>query len=325
MAYHDYGVIYADKEYLQFEKRVKKVYEEAEKDILHTMDVFLSKYQKKNAKWLKDIEDGKASEDDYKRWMKGQVFQGQQWANKKASIAKTMLNANIAALNMANSRTPYIFQVNGNYAAYQMENSKGVNFGFNLYNQSAVNELLRGANVLPFKKLDKGKDLKWNFQNIKNIMAKSIIKGDGINKIANNLAKEMPNRNKNMIKTHARTMYTSAQNKGRMARFKEAEEKGIDMEKEWFATLDARTRDYHRDLDRQRKPLDEPFEIAGIQIMEPADPYAPPFMVYNCRCTMNSYIKKYPPQYTTRRDNESKKLISDMSYREWEKWKEGQG
>ena len=327
MAKTDIGGQYADKEFLLLEKRLKKLYSEAEKDIQGKMDAFFARFEKKNKQWLKDIKDGTATQADYQKWLKGQVFQGKQWEYRKASIANTAMHANEAAINLVNDRIPNVFQVNGNYAAYQMEHSAGVDFGFNLYNSTTVKELIaEDADILPFKKLNKTKDLQWNFQIIKNEVTKGIIEGESIDKIARRVAKGIPDRNMSMLRTHARTMVTSAQNRGRLTRYEEAQDKGIEMEKEWFATLDGRTRDTHRMLDRQRRPLDKPFEVEGFTIDYPCDPHAHPSLVYNCRCTMNSYIKKYPPQYTTRTamgDDGKSELIADMSYKDWLKWKEG--
>jgi hypothetical protein len=323
MAKTDIGVQYADKEYVRLLAELNKIYNEASVDIQEKMDAFYTRFKKKDELWKKRLKNGEVTQEDYKKWLKGQVFQGKQWEYRKQSIANTLVNANEVAINMVNQRVPNVFQFNGNYAAYQMENSVGVELGFNLYNPATVRELiLDDKNILPPKKLNKAKDTVWNYQLIKHEVAKGIIEGEGIPQITKRLSKVIPDRNKSMLTTHARTMVTEAQNKGRLTRFEEARDKGIDMEKEWFSTLDGRTRYTHRLLDRQRKPLDEPFEVEDYKIMYPADPQAHPSLVYNCRCTMNSYIKKYPPQYTTRRDNESKKLIKDMSYQEWEKWKE---
>lgn len=333
MAKKDLGVIQADKEFLKLEKRLNKIYKEAEIDVQHKMNVYFAKYQKKNDTWLAKLKAAENTDDypqlqkDYQKWLKGQVFQGKQWEYKKESIASALTNINQVAVNMINDAIPDVFQFNGNYAAYQLEQGAGVDFGFNMYDSSAVKQIIaENKDILPFKKLDKAKDVKWNFRSIKNEVAKGIIEGESINKIANRLSTVIPDRNKSMLRTHARTMVTSAQNAGRLERFKDAQSKGLEMEKEWFCTLDGRTRDTHRLLDRQRKPLDEPFEVDNFKIMYPADPHAHPSMVYNCRCTMNSYLKKYPPQYTTRSardDNGDSVLIKDMSYQEWEEWKNG--
>ena len=333
MAKKDLGVIQADKDFLELEKRLNKIYKEASIDVQQKMDVYFARYQKKNDTWLAKLKAAENTDEypqlqkEYKAWLKGQVFQGKQWKARQQSIANTLLHSNEVAINMINDAIPEVFQFNGNYAAYQLEHSEGVDFGFNLYDSTTVKKIVADdVDILPFKKLNKAKDLKWNFQSIKNEVAKGIIEGESIDKISKRLATVIPDRNKSMLRTHARTMVTSAQNAGRLERFKDAQSKGLEMEKEWFCTLDGRTRDTHRLLDRQRKPLDEPFEVDGFKIMYPADSHAHPSMVYNCRCTMNSYMKKYPPQYTTRsarNEDGNSVLIKDMSYKEWEEWKNG--
>ena len=60
---------------------------------------------------------------------------------------------------------------------------------------------------------------------------------------------------------------------------------GLQMQKEWMATLDGRTRDSHRDLDGERVPYDEPFSNG---LMFPADPQGAGREVWNCRCTMRA-------------------------------------
>lgn len=331
MAKTDLGVQYSDKEYIRLQAELNKLYNEASIEIQEKMDAFYKRFKKKDAIWLKRLKNGEATQTEYARWLKGQVFQGKQWKYKKQSIANTLANINEVAINMVNSRVPNVFQFNGNYAAYQMEHATGVELGFNLYNTATIRNIVaEDADILPYKKLNKAKDVTWNFQMIKHEVAKGIVEGEGIPQIAKRLSVLMPNRNMKMVTTHARTMITSAQNGGRLARFEEATNKGIDMEKEWFATLDGRTRDTHRMLDRQKRPLDEPFEVEGMEIMYPADPHAHPSLTYNCRCTMNSYIKKYPPQYKTRSakmigadGKEHSTLIGDMTYNEWLQWKEG--
>ena len=322
----DLGVKYTDAEIIALEKQLIALYSECSKEIQQELDTFMAKFEKKNKEFQRKLKTGEVSMEEYQRWLKGQVFQGKQWQYKKESIANTLANVNQVAINMANEKVPNVFQLNGNYAAYQMEHTKGVDFGFNLYNSTTVKEIVaHDIDILPYKKLNKAKDIRWNFQNIKNIVAKGIIKGAPLGKIATELAKEMPNRNYSMVRTHARTMLTSAQNQGRLTRFEEAQDKGLKMKKQWFATLDEKTRYTHRELDGQLQDLDKPFKVEGYEIMMPADPHAHPSLVYNCRCTMNSFIEKYPPKYTTRRDNQTKQLIDHMTYNEWVKWKESQG
>lgn len=96
--------------------------------------------------------------------------------------------------------------------------------------------------------------------------------------------------NKTASVRNARTMATSAENKGRMDSFARAESDGIILQKEWIATRDNRTRDWHAELDGQLKDRNEPFVNSMGEIMYPGDPHADPANTYNCRCTLGSKI-----------------------------------
>lgn len=57
-------------------------------------------------------------------------------------------------------------------------------------------------------------------------------------------------------------------------------------EKEWLATQDDHTRDSHSEADGQVVGIDEPFNVGGVEMMQPGDPNAPPDETINCRCTV---------------------------------------
>ena len=315
-----------DRELLNLENRIAKVYREAEKDVQKEMSIFLSNFKKKDAEWKFKLDKGEAKIEEYQEWLKKQVFRGEQWQLQRQMIADTLYNANYTALEMVNNKTPEIFALNSNYVAFDLEKKAEVDLSFHLYNTSTVRKLLvEDAKILPFKKLKKGKDVLWNFQSIRNEVAKGIIKGESVNKIAKRLYTVIPDRNMAMLKTHARTMVTSAQNQGRMERFKEAQSLGINIKKQWIATIDARTRFSHVMLDGQIRDLDEDFEVDGLKIRDPADPFAHPSLTYNCRCTMNSILVDFPQEFTERRDNETGELIKEMDFENWQKYKKRKG
>jgi hypothetical protein len=60
---------------------------------------------------------------------------------------------------------------------------------------------------------------------------------------------------------------------------------GHSLDKEWLAAHDSHVRPEHREADGQRRPLAEPFVVAGFPMMMPGDKSAPPHLVINCRCT----------------------------------------
>ena len=111
---------------------------------------------------------------------------------------------------------------------------------------------------------------------------------------------------------YARTAATGAQNAGRVDSYERAQKMGIELEQEWLATLDNRTRDEHRDLDGQHVPVGEPFEVDGEEIRYPGDPSAPGYLVWNCRCTLVPKLKSLD-QSDAPRDNR----LGDMRYDDW--------
>lgn len=86
--------------------------------------------------------------------------------------------------------------------------------------------------------------------------------------------------------------------------------------KRWDATLDSKTRESHRDLDGQ---LRKPGESFAPGIYKPGDGGAAESI--NCRCALVPVHDGFGPEFPIRRDNEARRSIPYMTYREWEKWK----
>ena len=232
-----------------------------------------------------------------------------------------MYNANSTAADIINGKTKDVFTFNANYTAYQLEHGAGINFGFGLYDETSVVNLIRNdPQLLPEWKIDQPKDYTWNQKKLNRQINLGIIEGESLDKIANRLSKSLVSQNFNKMRTFARTAMTGAQNSGRQIRLEEAKKLGINVKKEWMATLDAHTRMTHRKLDGQKVDTDKSFDINGMSIRFPGDPLAPAALVYNCRCTMVGDLVNYPATYD-RYDNIDGKRIRGMSYSEWEEAK----
>ncbi len=83
----------------------------------------------------------------------------------------------------------------------------------------------------------------------------------------------------------ARTEAHRIQNKATADAQRKAKAKGAEVVKQWDASLDGKTRDTHRQLDGQIRELDEPFEVAGMEAMQPGD-FGNPAEDCNCRCCL---------------------------------------
>ena len=310
----DLAHTYTDKQIEKLQHEIEIVYKQAEIDIRHKMKDFEKKYRAKESIYKKEVKQGKITQEQFDNWKKGQVFQRQQWNAKRASVINTMQNANTVAVKMINGQTTNVFAVNANYTSYSIEHGAGVNFGFGIYDSAAVVNLIKdNPQILPKWKIDKPKDYTWSQKKVNRAVTQGIIQGESIQQIADRLSNKLVSSNKDKMLTFARTAMTGAQNSGRLTSMKAAKDLGIDLEKEWMATLDSHTRDSHADIDGERVPVDSKFSN-GLEY--PGEPGGMPAEVYNCRCTMVSNIKKYPAEYK-RYDNIDGKPIENMTYKEW--------
>ena len=317
----DLGAKYTDDQIVQMEKQLKSVYNQAYKDILQKQKDFNEKYAIKEAKYTAQVESGKITQEQFDSWKKGQVFQGQQWQNKKKDILNTLYNSNKIATDIVNGKTQNVFTFNANYQSYELEHGAGVNFGFSSYDSATVVNLIKNdPQLLPKWKIDQPKDYTWNQKKLNRQVSLGVIEGESLDKIATRLTDSLVTQNFNKMRTFARTAMTGAQNSGRQMSLENAKALGIKVKKQWMATLDAHTRINHRILDGQKVGTDDYFNANGMKIRYPGDPQAHPSMVYNCRCTMVGDIEDYPATYN-RYDNINGKPIKNMSYKEWEEAK----
>lgn len=323
----DIGTRATEKELAALQKKLRKVYSEAAKDIQRKLDEHNAKFATKNAQKLAQKEAGKITQEEYDSWVKGQVFMGEQWEAKADEIARTMTNANKEAAKLVREGTLSTFATNMNYELYQLEKQLGVQTGFNLYNAKSVSRLLKDKpKMLPEWKINEKKDYKWNRQKVENFITQGIIQGEGIPEIAKRLTVGLSARNEDKMRMFARTANTGAQNAGRQEMMEEAEDDGIEVEKTWVATLDDRTRDAHQELDGQTVPVKEPFVYGTDEIMFPGDPNAEPYLTYNCRCTLKEHYKGVKPgqrrAYKWEKDKNGKEhrvsYVTDATtYKEW--------
>ena len=321
----DAGTIYTDKKTKKLENKLLAVYSEAEKDLQDKMLEHTQKYKKKLAIHEKELKDGKITQAQFDAWVKGQIFQGKQWQAKQQQALETMHNANMIAAGMINGDAQNVFAANANFMSYTLEHTAGVNFGFGLYDGNTVTKLIKDdPKLLPEWKINEPKDYVWNQKKLNNAVTQGIIQGEGLDKIAKRISTGLAMQNYNASLTFARTAMTGAQNSGRDTSLINAKAKGINVVKQWMATLDGRTRDSHRHMDGETLKVGDkwhPMKFSnGCRF--PGDPDGPPQEVYNCRCTLVGDLVDYPAEYQ-RYDNIDGKPIKSMNYEEWYKAKFG--
>ena len=316
----DYAHRWTDWEIANLERRIQEVYDEAAQDVQGKLNKFIRKFKRDDKMFRQQLADGKITKADYQDWLRGQVFQGEQWRAKLEDLSSTLTRYNQVAADIVNDATPGAFAMNANWEAFQIEKAGNANMGFGLYDAETVKRLIRDEPALMPYRIDIPRDQQWNQQLITGQIEQGILQGEGIADIAKRLQR-VAYMDDDQAMTHARTCMTAAQSAGRLETYKRAEKMGIELEDEWLATIDGHTRDEHAELDGQRVKVGEPFVINGIKIRYPGDPEAPGHLRYNCRCTTISHIVKWPAENARRRDNETGENIKDMTFKQWEQWK----
>ena len=322
----DYGSKITDKAVAKSLRKIQRVYAQAEKELNRKLLSFRTHFAAVQAQLMKDLAAGIISKAEYESRMRGQIFTGERWKQKVNQAVNIFGLANKKAHKIINQIKIWVFSENYNRYAYETEIKTGVSF--DIYNEDAVKRLIdENPRMLPEWKIDEEKDYTWNRQKVENSITQGIIQGESVDQIAERLAKDLKTNNMNKMRMFARTAMTGAQNAGRLKQMEDASERGIDIRKQWIATLDDRTRDTHQHLDGDIVDVDATF-ANGLRY--PGDPYGAPKEVYNCRCTMKSVFKGIngTGQRRAYRYNEKgyrkSYLVKDMTYDEWKKWKEGQ-
>lgn len=303
----------------EVESDVTRVYRQAAEETEKKLNDYLRRFKIKDQIKRDQLRKGEITKDEYNYWRTGQIMIGKRWEEMKDTLAQDLHNANNLARSIAQGYMPEVYAVNHNYATFQVEKESLVDTSYTLYDRQTVERIMKDQPDLlpppgPRKKAEiaAGKDIKWQRGQIQSTMTQSILQGESIPHIAKRMAKELSVKNRGAAVRYARTAATGAQNAGRVGGYKRAQGMGIELEQEWLATLDMRTRHEHRYLDGQHVPVGEPFKVDGYEIKFPGDPSAPGYLIWNCRCTLVPHLKNLDQSTAPR-----KSKLGDMSYEEW--------
>ena len=278
----------------EMEKRLSAIYSRAEKEIQKTADEYFSKFAKQDEAKRKLLEQGKITEDEYKKWRKGKVTYGKRFTEMKEQCAKQLLNVNQTALAYVNGELPEVYALNYNALAESVDGVGG--YSFTLVDADTVRNLaVTDTSLLPKKEPNPAKDIPWNMKKINSETLQGILQGESMDKIAKRIL-NVQKMNETQAIRAARTLVTGAENKGRLDSYKRAEADGIIMQKEWLSSdQPGRTRDWHlpNAFESLIVDTDKPFKNSLGDIMFPGDPSAHGANVWNCRCSMAAVVKGF--------------------------------
>lgn len=205
---------------------------------------------------------------------------------------------------------------------YGFEKGLGVKMGFGQLNPAVINAaVLNPLDSIKWPERLKDHINQYN-RAIRQEITQGLIEGKGYAKIAKGITEKT-----SIMATKAfviaRTESGRAQSAARTLAFDKseaaAERLGVKTTRIWIATLDERTRDTHRSMDKQEAHKNANgklvFTLPGGAETEGPRLSGIASEDINCRCTTSLIIEELT--HKIRRDNINKSLFKDMSYDEW--------
>ena len=306
-----------EKQAQELQGKLQLTYADAVDGMASRIEASLKEFAADDAKWQADVATGKKDAKAYKAWRKDQALHNDQLKALKKALAQDLTAADKMAMAYVNQVPAGVYAEGMNFATYEIEHGAKANTSFTLYNKNTVMELVANEpNLLPQAAFDKAKDTAWNSRHVTAAVTQAVLQGQTATHLAASIAGIAAMDQRAAMKA-ARTAITSAHSLGKLKGYERAAGMGIDVEKQWLAALDSRTRGSHRHLDGETVKLDAEFSN-GLKY--PGDSDGPASEVYNCRCTLVPVIGDVEYDEVERANK-----LGSMSYEEWKAEKLAKG
>lgn len=298
-----------EKQAQELQEKLQLTYTDAIDGMTSRIEASLKEFAAEDAKWAADVAAGKKDAKAYQAWRKDQALHNDQLKALKKALTQDLTAADKMAMAYVNQVPAGVYAEGMNFATYEIEHGAKANTSFTLYNKNTVMELVANEpDLLPQAAFDKAKDSAWNSRHVTAAVTQAVLQGQTVPQLAASIAGIAAMDQRAAMKA-ARTAMTSAHSLGKLKGYERAAGMGIDVEKQWLAALDSRTRGSHRHLDGEVVKLDAEFSN-GLKY--PGDPDGPASEVYNCRCTLVPVIGDVEYDEVERANK-----LGGMSYEEW--------
>lgn len=320
---------------------VAELYAIVLKNILKIIKDYFKKFATKDKIKRKMLKSGEITQKEYSAWKSQLLMMGQRWKDQASVICGDLTKAHGIAKSIVQGYIPDVYSIGSTYGQYQIEKelsqydigisgSVDANVSYTLYDRDTVEKLMReNPQILPelnpysetARLIREGKINQWTYQQLQSQMLQGILAGESNDQIADRL-QNITNQELKSVTRYARTATTAAENAGRIDSYQRAEKMGIELEQQWLATLDMRTRSSHRQLDGESIKVGEKFSN-GLRF--PGDPQGAAGEVWNCRCTLVAKLTGIPELEAdndlSQLSNREAEKLNGMSYQDWKKAK----
>ena len=327
----DAGHEWTDAQLAELEWRYREQYAQAAREMRGKQAAHLARFEREREARERAMDDTPEAREAHRAWLRGQAAR-QEWLQGMAEELSGAANqANRRASDALNDTIPRVYAENANRAAFEVDRAVRADTGYTMVDQDTVRHLMGlptdeerlvhevipcGPALPSWESLrhdvDSARDIAWNRQRFAAAITQGILQGESIPDIVRR-TNDVFGSNLAAAVRAARTACTEAENAGRVNSYARAERLGIELEQEWMATLDERTRESHRAADGQRRKVGEPFDVGGSKLRYPGDPTGAQDQVWNCRCTLVAAVQGAAEQARER----WARLPEGTTYDEW--------
>lgn len=242
----------------------------------------------------------------------------QKMQAERLKLIKQQLQINIDELQSVNNRKIYSYldtvgRAGYNELFYEFEQTTGIPISFSMLDTKTIETIIQTP--VASRKLStrlQGNVTKLK-QSINQELTRGFVKGLGYDKIAKRISNIGDSKYRRAM-TIARTEGGRVSGITRQKSQDDITAKGVEVEKQWSAALDMKTRSDHAQLDGTTIPIKEYFKVSGYKALQP-HMFGEASEDCNCRCRTISVIKGY--EHKLRRDNETHEVGAYQNYQEW--------
>lgn len=323
----DIGHEETDKLIAELEKKIRKEYEQAEKELNEKFNEYVRKFKVKDEIKKAQLARGEITKEYYEYWRKGQFSIAVRWQEMRRTMADDLTTVNQKARSITQGYRAEAYALNHDYITFLMEKDSGIDTSYTLYNARSAERLIKGDKVLPNPgkriddKITRGEVVKWQEGRIQSVTLQSLLQGESIDQMAKRILRTVTASSYADAVRYARTAMTGAQNGGRYDAIQRGREEGLDVVGQWSAYLDNRTRHTHRLVDGE---VAEPGEKFSNGCRFPGDPEGPASEIWNCRCRLQRRVRGFTrdPADLTKRNTDH---MEEDTYEEWKNAKAKKG
>lgn len=306
-------------------RKLRKIYNRAADELKEKVQMVLKPLQSQINNIEKKVKSGEITKEEAKYKVTALLASVDE--HEIFSIAETLHKANTEADKEMKAKIPGVIASALSHESYDIERELGEDIGLVPFSEEDINGWMNeDEDIFDPGEIDEDKDIEWNEENIRRFFKTGTLLGLGASALVAYIVGTAVERNQESFFRRVFDVILGANDEGRQLAMSIATRRGAEMEKEWNATRDFKTRDAHRELDGQRVPVDEPFKVDGEEIRFPRDPWAKAYLRCNCRCAMKRTRAHWRSEGEMReniRDEHGiKPIIPRMTYSEWMEMKE---